>query len=347
MTHDSNPEPDSLAKNTDNDPSLKHEIIALFGDKQLPGITINDPASEAGRRIIGFYFSRILANESGTRSGFDPKAVHDMRVATRRTRVALTAFSPLFTKKTIKPFRNQLRKITKALAALRDYDVFIDALRNFVHGLPEQKRSEYRYLLAEWGRLRKDAVAEVRQFLDSAPYQAFIISFGRFVTTPNKGVKKNTSVQSQQISEFVPGLVMKQLARLKKYDLQKSNASLKKLHSLRIQLKKLRYLLEFFKEILGSDINEVKKMIVGLQDQLGRINDAHFAGLETNRLIQKLSKINSSDPIVDQAHIKLLTEYQQIKNDEITDCMTAFLEDWPTIFRTNIAETVSERIASF
>ena len=67
-----------------------------------PGILLADPMSEAGRKILGFHFARMINREAGTRSGEDIEALHDMRVAARRMRVALDLFGSFFKKKEVK-----------------------------------------------------------------------------------------------------------------------------------------------------------------------------------------------------------------------------------------------------
>ena len=61
------------------------------------GLTELSPAmtaGEAGFAILRKQFGAFLANEAGTRLGEDIEALHDMRVAARRMRAALSAFAP-------------------------------------------------------------------------------------------------------------------------------------------------------------------------------------------------------------------------------------------------------------
>ena len=63
------------------------------------------------------------------RSGDDPDAVHDFRVAARRMRSVLKSTRALFDEDWLKALRDELRWIAGELAAARDLDVLLARLR--------------------------------------------------------------------------------------------------------------------------------------------------------------------------------------------------------------------------
>src|SRR5262245_1416736 len=63
---------------------------------EAPGLRADDSMSEAGRKVMAYYFARMLSHEEAVRQGDNDEAVHDMRVATRRLRSALQMFEPYF-----------------------------------------------------------------------------------------------------------------------------------------------------------------------------------------------------------------------------------------------------------
>src|SRR5258706_4174499 len=75
-----------------------------------PGVSLDDPMSRAGRKVLSHYFARMMDKEHDVRKGTDGEAVHDMRVATRRLRSALSLFADYFEGKSVKPFLKELRK---------------------------------------------------------------------------------------------------------------------------------------------------------------------------------------------------------------------------------------------
>jgi len=112
-----------------------------------------DTMAEAGRKVIGFHFARMLQHEPGTRLGEDIEELHDMRVATRRMRAALRIFGESFSKKKSKPIRKGLKETGQALGAVRDLDVFMEKLAQHRQTLPEAEKAGLDPLLKHAGIL--------------------------------------------------------------------------------------------------------------------------------------------------------------------------------------------------
>ena len=55
-----------------------------------------DAWSEAGRKILGYHFGRVLTRVPGVVAGQDPEEVHAMRVAARRMRAAWRVFGDAY-----------------------------------------------------------------------------------------------------------------------------------------------------------------------------------------------------------------------------------------------------------
>ena len=138
--------------------------------------------SEAGRKVIYLHFTRMLANEAGTRLGEDPEALHDMRVATRRMRAAFALFGAHFDKKTLKLFGKGLRRAGRTLGAVRDLDVLLDKARAHVVALPPEQAGSLDPLLAHWETAR-----DVRAPADARLPRRFGLSRvrGRFRRVPD------------------------------------------------------------------------------------------------------------------------------------------------------------------
>jgi inorganic triphosphatase YgiF len=59
-------------------------------------ITREDRLIDAAYRVFRKHFERMKLNEPGTRIGDDPEFLHDMRVSTRRLRMAFRTFRDAF-----------------------------------------------------------------------------------------------------------------------------------------------------------------------------------------------------------------------------------------------------------
>lgn len=91
---------------------------------------------EAARKILQAQFRKMMDNAPGTRQGDDIEALHDMRVASRRLRAALSIFAKVFPGDEFRRLDRQIGDITDALGAVRDLDVQLDYLRNYRNTLP-------------------------------------------------------------------------------------------------------------------------------------------------------------------------------------------------------------------
>src|SRR5256885_2364093 len=79
-------------------------------------------------RVFAELHATIIAQELGVRQG-DVEAIHDMRVATRRLRVALSNFGACWTKAQRQQIKFWIQSLADALGEVRDLDVLMDALK--------------------------------------------------------------------------------------------------------------------------------------------------------------------------------------------------------------------------
>jgi len=100
-----------------------------------PGSTFADAALVTLRKQA----AEMLRNLDGTRQG-DMDAVHDMRVASRRLRAAMSVFGDVYHKRKFKGLEGEVSRVTDALGAVRDADVMIDYLSRFRDGLIESEK---------------------------------------------------------------------------------------------------------------------------------------------------------------------------------------------------------------
>lgn len=101
-----------------------------------PGATF----SEAAHTAIQTQVELMLDNLAGTRAGDDIEALHDMRVASRRLRAALSVFADVFPSKQFAPLEKQVARVTDALGAVRDADVLLEFMQQARDGAAESQR---------------------------------------------------------------------------------------------------------------------------------------------------------------------------------------------------------------
>lgn len=246
---------------------------------ELTMVLPTDLLSEAGRKVMRQQFLAMLSCEEGTRKGEDIEALHDMRVATRRMRAAFEVFSDGFDPKALKNLLKGLRATGRALGRVRDLDVFMEKAQRYMDSQPEGEPHGLDTLLKHWESQRDEARSDMLAFLDGKEYQAFIIGFSAFVNTPGAGalpLPKGNPLPNK-VREVAPALIYERLAAVRAYDVVIGSAPVEQLHALRIEFKKLRYTVEYFRDTLGPQAKEVIDELKVLQDHLGDLNDAVIA----------------------------------------------------------------------
>lgn len=312
---------------------------------KAPGVLADDPMAEAGRKVLRFHFYQMLAHEQGTRLGEDIEELHDMRVATRRMRAAFEVFGDYFSRKAVKVHLRGLRLTGRALGRVRDLDVFMEKAAAYLAASHEDDRPGLEPLLHGWQAERESARAEMLAHLDSQAYRQFVENFGSFLETPGEGVRKLDAMAPQVTRHVAPTQIYARLGAVRAYAALFDSVSLEQLHGLRIQFKRLRYTLEYFREILAPEAKEVINEIKTIQDHLGDLNDANVAcqilndflsGWEARQLHLPLGSRQSSEPVV---------HYLAARHAERHRLLVEFPTAWERFNRPLVRQQLAQAVA--
>jgi inorganic triphosphatase YgiF len=238
----------------------------------LPDLDPQMSAHEALSTLLHAAVGAMLANEADAIAGREPTGVHQMRVATRRARAALAAFQPVIAGKADRALIQQLKWLRGSLGPARDLDVFIDeTLAPVIADHPDHKG--LRALAKRAEKRRRKAYKQVGAALNTARYQQTLLglegwAFSDQLTAQAQPV---TQIAQQQLQARFQGVCDRAGA-------DPTGLSVPELHALRLDIKTLRYALEFFAGLYPASatapfIKSAKK----LQDCLGGLNDAAVA----------------------------------------------------------------------
>lgn len=248
-----------------------------------PGLLRDESMAEAARKTIHFHFQRMLEHEAGTRAGENIEELHDMRVATRRMRAALGVFDDYLDREAWQPFAKLLRRTGRALGKVRDLDVFREKMQRYLDQRADARQTELEPLRAAWETEHGAAREGLLTYFDSEAYARFKVEFGDFLETPGAGARPVVSKEGEplrhRVWQVLPILLYQGLAEVCAYDdcITGADAPLTRYHQLRIASKRLRYTLEFFKEVLHPEAEMLIARIKTLQDHLGNLQDAVVA----------------------------------------------------------------------
>jgi CHAD domain-containing protein len=310
-----------------------------------PPLAADDPMSEAGRKVLALHFSRMLANEAGTRLGVDPEALHDMRVATRRMRAAFALFAPYYEEAAIAPFIKGLRRAGRTLGAVRDLDVLLDKARAYAASLPADGPGSLTLLLEAWGADRDRARREMLTYLDGPAYRQLAAEFGAFLATPGAGALtfEADTAAPFQVRHVIPRLILTRYGSVRAYERLLPGGPPTTYHALRIECKGLRYALEFFREVLGEETSALIKQVTAMQDLLGELQDACVAeGLLADFLKEQhkqLRKRGADDALIG------IEAYLTAQHTRQAELIASFPPAWAGLigpeFRRNLALAIA------
>lgn len=212
----------------------------------------------------------------GVRKAEDIECIHDMRVATRRTRSALALFEESLPGKDAKKWDKQMRRVTRALGAARDADVQMDFLQGFVDGLTEKRyKAGIQRLLLRLRQRRERAQEKVATAMDQLELSGVLEEMGRTLRRIRVHARMNhvdeNSPQVYQQAYLAISLRLEDMLAYETYVNQPER--MEELHAMRIAAKRLRYTMEVFEPLYGGELKEPLKTARTVQTMLGNIHD--------------------------------------------------------------------------
>lgn len=304
---------------------------------QIQPIKPDDTMAEAGRKALLPELIKMLKHEAGSRTGEDIEDVHDMRVSIRRIRSTLRLLNAYYKPKAIDPYNRQLRRVARALGAVRDLDVMIDNLTKFEAELPEERRAALQPVFDKLNSERKTARHDLNRLFDKGSYRRFLTDFGQFLTTEKAGAKDlEGDLVPVQVRHLLPTLVYDHLGHVRAYDTVIADADTTTLHALRIEFKRLRYAVSLFSDVMGSTIKNFIIELKAIQEHLGELNDVSTAQARLTDLLGSLEADKNAPAI------ELLNEYMAaltVKGEELRVTM-------PEIWTRFNGKSVQKHLAS-
>ncbi|HOX24475.1 MAG TPA: CHAD domain-containing protein [Candidatus Krumholzibacteria bacterium] len=252
-----------------------------FRVELAPDSTAREAAVRIGRALL----RAIRANEAGVKAGVDAEFLHDLRVAVRRTRSALGQLGGVFPRDDTDRFEREFAALGRLTGPLRDLDVCLLGERRFRELVPPALAPGLDGFFEQLRTRRESALQEIREALDSPGYRRLLIDWRDFLAAAPAG-----PAAEEPVAVFARSRLDRRYQRVMRRGSAITAASPDRdLHRLRIQCKKLRYLLEFFASLFAADvIEDLVQRLKDLQDNLGEFNDL---SLQRRRLCGALAAL--------------------------------------------------------
>jgi CHAD domain-containing protein len=229
----------------------------------------------SAREVLLFTLSVIRQNEPGIRKNIDTEFLHDYRVAVRRTRSILKQLKGVFEPRERGRYLDAFRDIGKLTGPLRDCDVFLLKKSQYISCLPPILQHSICDVFDEISSNRSKYQKTLSKYLVSEEYRSFLLEWERFISRPvpaDPDQAPNASLSTVTVALKGIKKAWKKVIRTGRHIGRETSDQ--ELHALRINCKKLRYLLEFFFSLFPrSVIQPVIGQLKVLQDNLGNFID--------------------------------------------------------------------------
>ncbi len=211
-------------------------------------------------------------NLPGVIQDVDSEFLHDFRIAVRRTRSLISQLKKVLPTEKIAYFNNEFKWLGLITGPVRDLDVYLLKKEEFHDMLPEQLHPGLMAFLESLKHMRKKDLRAMQRELRSERIEKLFSDWELFLTS---SPGESWTGAEKYCKKVAIKVINKRFQHLLKDGLQIDDTTPDQaLHRLRIQGKKLRYLIEFFRSFFAD--NEVKiflKQMRKLQNNLGDFND--------------------------------------------------------------------------
>ena len=230
-------------------------------------------AGKATRLILRQLLKTMQTNETGIKADIDIEFLHDYRIAVRRTRSALSQIPKVFPPEATAHFKREFRTLGRLTNDLRDLDVYLLAEADYRATLPKTMQEDITPLFEYLRSRRSKALTEVIAGLETETHARLITEWDAFLHEPvRKKDARNASVPIVNLARKRIDRQYRSIVRDGTYILEHTEDEL--LHTLRIECKKLRYLLEFFASLFPpKEMRRLIRQLKRLQDNLGEFTD--------------------------------------------------------------------------
>jgi inorganic triphosphatase YgiF len=224
-------------------------------------------AADGFAAIAAACLKQFRWNEELVVATCDPTALHQSRVAMRRLRSAFSLFRPVIVDEHFPALREDVRWFTDQLGDARNLDVLLKRTGD---------RSEELRALLEAERER--AYARVLEALGSARLRRLMLDLIGWIET---GPWRAGEQAGEPLDDFASAQLDKRWRKVKRPGRKLATLDPEARHRLRIEIKKLRYAIEFLAALQAGEAAQRQKQFAGaleeMQEQLGELNDVETA----------------------------------------------------------------------
>jgi len=290
--------------------------------------------SRAGA-IISSYVRVIRKHYGGVRTKKQDKALHQLRVYSRRLRNALWIFKDLFDKKQLKSWNRNIKAMVEPSSSARDIDVFISFLRKHKNQLRSRSQRDcLNVVLHRLAERRKKIHPQIVRALSSFEKKKTLRQITVSLRAAAAGPEE---ARSKKIYKVGRKRVVKRIRHLLNYEpFVVCPEKIHELHQMRIAAKKLRYTLESLRRIYGTGIDRYVDVILKFHRQLGEIHDYDVWVAQINTMKPRNRKMTEQRVVLERLCRHLQSRRQK--------AYVVFVRAWKTARKNRTLDKLVEYV---
>jgi triphosphatase len=240
-----------------------------------PGMTTGRAFTLVGRACLRHLVANVPAMMER-----DGAALHQMRVALRRLRAAISIFSPVVGDDRAGAIKSELKWLAQEFGPARNLDtLLVEVIR------PLRKRHPNERGLVSIGnmfaRQRLKSYRQALQAVQSARFRRLVLDTVEWVEIGPWSTSEDAPMRARRdlpIEIYAAGQLSQRRKKIRRQGAGIEALNPEQLHRLRIQVKKARYAAEFFSGLFhgkkcAKQCKIIKSSLMQLQNNLGKIND--------------------------------------------------------------------------
>ncbi len=236
-------------------------------------VTPNQTAFDAATAIIARQIPLAIKVEPGIIADHDTEFLHDGRVALRRIRSVLSLFRGVYQPDQTASLKARFAALMAQTGPLRDMDVHLLERQSCYDLLPASLHPGLDAMFALHRVERAKAQARLSRHLRSIAHVAEMADLARLFTTPQALYPGPMACHAA--FEFGAALIWKRYRKMRQIAVSIGPETADPaVHALRIQCKKLRYMVQFCAALYPvAEVKFLLKPLKTVQDHLGLVND--------------------------------------------------------------------------
>ncbi len=293
----------------------------------------------AAREVLLGLLATLEVNVPGARANLDSEFLHDLRVATRRTRSALGQIVKVFPGTEVTHFKAGFAWLQQVTGPVRDLDVYLLDFDAHQASLPAPLRPHLEpvrsFLLSHYAQEQR----RLAEALDSERFARLMADWRAFLECPLPD-RPGRANAARPIKSVVDERIRRLVKRVRREGRAiRPSSPPTDLHALRKRCKKLRYLMEFFQRLYPEEeIRGLIRLLKVLLDNLGGFQDLSVQAAHLRELAGRMREEGQADTdtlLAMGALIGNLLVRQQAARDDFDTVFAGFLrEEQQRIFST-------------